>query len=202
MTQLARTTTPHDDALGAASVPRPRAKGRPDAPRSTPPGRSPAARLVRLERPSVGEERRMAAEVEAFPAHLLAALPLATTLLLHVPGVEGRPVAVATSQGALDVARAAGLLAFDADEWRVLVSATESDRLWPADFRAVIVGKSLAGRGASCAEGDPAADAAADARLDAAAAFGDARPDPVAGWSVGRVLARLGARLVGVELGP
>ncbi len=131
----------------------------------------------------------MSADVEAFPAHLLAALPLATTLLLHVPGVDGRPIAIATSEDALEVARASGLVAFDAEEWRVLVSATESDRVWPADFRAAIERKALV------AEPD------APWHLDEATAFGDARPDPSAGWSVGRVLARLGARLVGVEVG-
>jgi hypothetical protein len=177
MTQLARPIRTPD--AEAPVLPPPARAGRVARPQQ-------AARLVRLERPRLGDDPKMNREVEAFPARLLGGLPVASTLWLHVPGVEGRPVAVATSAVAAATARAAGLVAFDAGEWEAVVVAAESDRLWPADFRSAVARK----------HDDEAA------RLELGHALGDARPDPARGWSVGRVLDRIGAKLVRVEIGP
>lgn len=110
-------------------------------------------------------------EVRGFPARYLGALPLPTTLVLDVPDVDG-PVTVATH------ARS-GPAMFDAAEWLAIVDAAESNRAWPADLAAWCERK-RSDRGW---------------RLTAAEALGPVRAEPPTGWTVGRVLGRLGAEL-------
>jgi hypothetical protein len=110
-------------------------------------------------------------EVLGFPARYLGALPLPTSLALDVSGVDG-PITVATH------ARSAPAT-FDAAEWLALVDAAERDRAWPADF-VVWCERKRAERGW---------------RLATAEALGSLRSEPPTGWTVGRVLARLGAEL-------
>jgi hypothetical protein len=144
--------------------------------------RGKAARLLRVERPRLGDERPWVQEVRAIPAHLLAGLPQSTTLRLEVPGLD-RLVAIATSAERASAERDAGAIVFDAMEWSALVTAAESDRLWPADLREICARKQKAPQWA----------------LDADVALAGARPDPAAGWTIGRVLDRLGAHLCAAE---
>lgn len=115
-------------------------------------------------------------EVLEFPARLLGDLPLPTTLALDVPDVDG-PVTVATQ------ARS-GPATFDASESSAIVQASEHDRAWPADF-ATWCGRKRADRGW---------------RLTAGEALGPVCVEPPAGWTVARVLARLGAELRAVVI--
>jgi hypothetical protein len=140
-----------------------------------------APRLVCIE-PGLRDERTAEREVEALPADALADLPLPTTLYLQVPGRDG-PIAVATSRERADAEREAHRTVLGPEEWSALVTAVESDRLWPADFR------------------DFCARKAADPSwvLDLETALAGARRDPPRHWTVGKVLSRIGARLVHVK---
>lgn len=138
-----------------------------------------AAKLLRVERRRLGEDRVWEAEVRAIPAQLLAGLPRSTTLRLEIPGLD-RLVAIATSAERAASERDAGAIVFDAMEWSALVTAAESDRLWPADLREIVARKAAAPLWA----------------LDPDVALAGARPDPAQGWTIGRVLDRLGAHLV------
>ncbi len=115
-------------------------------------------------------------EVLGFRADWLPGLPLPTTLALEVPGVDG-PVTVATH------ARS-GRATFTAPEWLAIVAAAEQDRAWPADFAAWCVHKRER----------------PGWRLTAVEALGAVSAEPAAGWSVGRVLGRLGVELRAVVI--
>lgn len=110
-------------------------------------------------------------EVLGFPARDLGALPLPTTLVLDVPDVDG-PVKVATHVRA-------GPAMFDVVEWCVIVDASECGRAWLADLVAWCDHK-RADQGW---------------RLTPTDALGSVRAEAPAGWTVARVLGRLGARL-------
>lgn len=141
-----------------------------------------AARLLRVERPRLGDDRVWETEVRDLPAHLLAGLPQSTTLRLEIPGVD-RTVAIATSADRAAAEREAGGVVFDAMEWSALVTAAESDRLWPADLREICARKLKAPRWS----------------LEPEVALAGARPDAPAHWTIGRVLDRLGAHLASAE---
>ncbi len=115
-------------------------------------------------------------EVLGFRADWLPGLPLPTTLALEVPGVDG-PITVATH------ARS-GRATFTAPEWLAIVAAAEHGRAWPADFAAWWERKRREPRW----------------RLTAAEALGPVSAEPAAGWSVGRVLQRLGVELRAVVI--
>jgi hypothetical protein len=144
-------------------------------PRTTP-------RLIRLERPSIGVSQVAESEVSQLPAWLLESLPRAATLFLRVPGHEG-VVAIATSRERAEAERRSAAVVLDPCEWSAIVTAAESDRVWPSDFRA------LCARKASSREWT----------IDLETALAGARADGSRGWTVGRVLERLGAQLVGAE---
>jgi len=144
-----------------------------------------ASRLIRIERPLLGDERITEREVRELPAQLLAQLPLPATLFVHVPGHEG-PIAIATTPERAESERAAGRTVFDPVEWSAIVTAAESDRLWPSDLRAL------------CARKVEGARKVGGFMLDLDTALAGARPDAPQEWSVGRVLDRIGAALLAV----
>jgi hypothetical protein len=141
-----------------------------------------APRILRVTRRLLGENRTFEDEVRSFPAQLLATLPRPTTLRLQIPGLD-RVVAVATSADRAMMERESGALVFDAMEWSAIVAAAEADRLWPADLREICGRKTKAPVFA----------------LDLEAALGGARIGASPGWSIGRVLDRVGAQLLSAE---
>ncbi|WP_236514758.1 hypothetical protein [Sandaracinus amylolyticus] len=141
-----------------------------------------AAKLLRIERPRLGEDRVWETEVRSLPAHLLASLPLPATLRLEVPGHDGI-VSVATSPEVVRSERESGAVVFDAAEWSALVTAAESDRLWAVELRDFCSRKAKH----------------AGWSLDLDAALAGARASAPAGWTVGAVLDRLGVRLIAAE---
>lgn len=147
----------------------------------------------RLQRPrTLGgrrfEELRRSAltpleEARGLDARSLPALPLVTVLELEVPGWAG-PVWVRGD--ASTGPRLPGDPVLDGPAWTALVEAVELDRVGPADFRALVA------RLAREPEADP---------LAAIAELVDGvRPEPPRGWTVGRVLERLGARVFSVRV--
>ena len=112
-------------------------------------------------------------EVSSFPARSLFELPLPFALELSLPddGIHVRIGPAITSE--------TPALVLDSEEWRALVTATEADRVWPEDLRAVLRRKAL--------------EPGSRVRLEDALAGG--QPDPAERWSVSRVLARWGAEL-------
>lgn len=119
-------------------------------------------------------------EVLSLPAILLARLPAPPRLGLHVAGVPGvvrvDPLGMEGSEPD-DVV-------FDADEWAALVVAAEADRVWPADLRAFCERK----------RAEPAW------RLELSEALAGAQPDRGERWDLGRVLRRLAASVLSIEL--
>jgi hypothetical protein len=95
------------------------------------------------------------AELLAFPARFLGALPLPTRILLEVSGINhqivfecgAEPVPARASSARAsneEPARAASrALVFSAGEVAALAQAVEADRLWPADFKAFCLRKRL-----------------------------------------------------------
>ncbi len=149
------------------------ARSRDHRPRSAP-------RLIRVERPRLGDDPIAQHEVRDLPAQLLGELPIGATLLLEIPGHGA--VAVATSADRAEEERRSGITVFDPIEWSALVTAAESDRLWPTDLCDLCVKKARAPRWT----------------LELDVALAGARADASLGWSVGRVLDRIGAKLVAV----
>ncbi len=72
----------------------------------------------------------------------------------------------------------------DADEWRAIVLGAEADRLWSRDFAGLCARK----------RSDPSW------RIDAEVALAGAQPDERERWSAARVLERVGAEVVAIEL--
>ena len=123
------------------------------------------------------------AEALELPAALLAALPVAPSLGLHVAGVPG-VVRVELDAERAEAARAEGELVFDAGEWRALVLGAEADRAWSRDLVAFCQRK----------RSEPAW------RIEQETALAGAQPDPREQWSAARVLERLGADVLSIEL--
>lgn len=124
-------------------------------------------------------------EALSLSARQLAALPLPPRLGLHVPGVPGI-VRVELDPAEAGASRAEGELVLDRGEWRALVLGAEADRLWPSDLAALCRRK----------VSDPSF------RIDVESALAGAQPDPRESWSVARVLSRVGAELLSIELEP
>jgi hypothetical protein len=108
--------------------------------------------------------------VLGFPAGLLAHLPV--PVALEVGLLSGLRFAVVLDDEQAERRRSMGERVLDAADWEVLVTAAESDRLRGIDLPDLLAARR---------EGP--------LRLDAV--LGGARPDPVQGWSVARVLSRL-----------
>ena len=111
----------------------------------------------------------------AFPAALLGHLPVPVELELAIPG--GRTLAVVLDPGEATVRRADGEDVLDGADWEVVVTATESDRLFAAQLTDVV---------AMRRQGPLVLDRVMDG----------ARPDEPRGLSVERVLERIGARVL------
>jgi hypothetical protein len=125
-------------------------------------------------------------ELLAVPARLVSALPVPVCLRLRVPG---SPVPVMLWTGAYAAGRAstpvlADIIVFDGAELEALVIATEADRLWHADFLGLCFEKWRT----------------PEVPVRAAELLGGANEEPDAGWSLGRVLARLGIEVETFEL--
>lgn len=120
-------------------------------------------------------------EALELPAEVLGSLPLTPRLTLHVGGVPGlvvidlEPASAPTSEGELR---------FDAAEWRAIVVAASADRVWPMDFVSFCRRK----------RDEPAW------RIEEETALAGAQPDPRERWSARRVLARIGAELVSIDV--
>ncbi len=121
-------------------------------------------------------------EALSLPSRDLADLPLPPSLVLRVDGVAGY-VRVELRADAAEEARASGELVIDAAEWRALSLGAEADRVWPAGFAALCAEKKRAGL-----------------RFTPELALDGAQPDVREQWSAARVLERLGAEVVSLEL--
>ncbi|HET8938941.1 MAG TPA: hypothetical protein VFN67_36105 [Polyangiales bacterium] len=125
-------------------------------------------------------------ELLALPARLVSGLPVPVCLELRVPGA---PVPVVLWSGVAGQRENAPVLAdtivFDGGELEAILPACEADRLWHADFLGLCFEKWRR----------------PDVPVRAAELLGGANPDPEAGWTLGRVLARLGIELEAIELG-
>lgn len=115
----------------------------------------------------------------AFPAELIGLLPVPVALDLGT--TEGRRFSVVFDDEVARQRRQSGGVVLDAADWEVVVTATESDRLRPMDVVEVLSARR---------EGPLVRDAV----------MGGARPDPARGWSLARVLARLGVVVHGAAL--
>jgi hypothetical protein len=122
-------------------------------------------------------------ELLALPARLVPELPLAFTLSLLI---EGAPARVQfTTELHLDAGESlADVIVFDREELRALFIAVQADRVWRKDLLGVCFDKWRK----------------PDHRLTLEHALAGANPDEQQDWSLGRVLARLGATLESIEL--
>lgn len=123
------------------------------------------------------------ADALMLPAALLPELPAPPSLALFVSGVPG-VVRIELDEVRARAAREQGELVLDAGEWRALVLGAEADRAWPAELAALCRRK----------ESEPAF------RIDAETALAGAQPDRSECWSAARVLERLGAHVLSIEL--
>jgi hypothetical protein len=122
-------------------------------------------------------------EALQFPAGWVLDLPRAVELALHVPGVLG-VVRASRTKDVLVGAYAAGEIAFDAAEWRAIVEGVQSDRIWPQDFRAFCERK----------RDEP------ELSLTAEIALAGAQPDRGEQWTLARVLRRIGAEVIAIDV--
>lgn len=123
------------------------------------------------------------AEALGLSARLMGDLPLAPSLALHVLGVPG-VVRIELDADRAEAARAEGELVFDAEEWQAIALGAEADRIWPSDFAAFCRRK----------QGEPSW------RVEAETALAGAQPDADEEWSAARVLERVGAEVLSIEL--
>jgi hypothetical protein len=121
-------------------------------------------------------------ELLALPARLVPELPLAFTFSL---AIEGAPARVQfTTELHLDAGDSlADVIVFDREELRALFTAVQADRFWRKDLLGVCFDKWRK----------------PDHRLTLQHALAGANPDEQ-DWSLGRVLARLGASIESIEL--
>lgn len=127
-------------------------------------------------------------ELSALPARGLGALPHAFTARMRA--VDGSVFFLATSAVDRQVLAEQGAIALDTDEWDALTLATEADRAWPGDLVQALRVRGVTGR------------LQIDALLDGIGyeqATSELGPEG-RGFSVGRVLARIGARMDEVTL--
>lgn len=143
-------------------------------------------RAVPVDAASGLDRRAELQELLAMPARLVSGLPVPVCLHLRVPG---SPVPVVLWTGSHAARRAstpvlADVIVFDGAELDALVTATEADRLWHADFLGLCFEKWRT----------------PDVPVRAAELLGGANAEPDAGWSLGRVLSRLGLEVEACEL--
>lgn len=141
------------------------------------PSRSVAAKVLgRVRSPKFAEGLHLS-------ARLMGDLPLAPSVALHVLGVPG-VVRIEFDAERAHAARAEGDLVIDAEEWRAIALGAEADRVWPSDFAALCRRK----------QGEPSW------RIDTETALAGAQPDAREEWSAARVLERIGADVLSIEL--
>jgi hypothetical protein len=122
-------------------------------------------------------------EALALPARLLGELPLAPSMGVHVRGVPG-VVRIELDPARAEIARSEGEITIDADEWRAISFGAEADRLWPADFAALCARK----------QSEPSF------RIEPEMALAGAQIDPDRVWNAQRVLERIGADVLSIDL--
>lgn len=119
------------------------------------------------------------------PAHLIGELPLPAVLRLRA--IDGSVFHLSGGNADVATMREAGMAVLDRDEWSALVLATEADRVWPVDLVRALRARGVSGR------------LTLDSLLDGITAE-QARRDAGRLFSMGKVLARLGARLDAVRI--
>lgn len=117
-------------------------------------------------------------EARALPAAHFTEMPAVTVLELEVPGWSG-PVWLRSDAA---IAIPGSDIVLGAEMWHWLVEAAEADRLYLADFRALLA-RIYAGE-----------------VLTREDVVGPVRAERPRAWSVGQVLARIGARLFSVRV--
>lgn len=124
-------------------------------------------------------------EIEDFPARLLGSLPVPLTLWLDIPGAPV-PVCFTTAVASGEPAPLlAPQISFDRDELAALVIGVEADRVWRKELLGLCFEKWRR----------PAL------RISAKDTLAGAMPElDQPAWTLGEVLARLGAELTQVEL--
>jgi len=151
-----------------------------------PSGRSrPRLRSVRPPAPRPAPSPA-AVELGAMPAHGLGALAAAFTVRMRA--IDGTTFHLATAAAARDALAESGAIALDVDEWDALTIAAEADRVWPADLVQALRARGVTGR------------MTIDALLDGIT-YDEAVRDAPRGFTVARVLARIGARIEEVTFG-
>jgi hypothetical protein len=132
-------------------------------------------------------------ELLGFPAGLLSDLPEPMLLRLHVAGAPV-PVYLATYPLALDPPVLADRVMFDRSELRALLQGVEADRIWHADFLGYCFEK-WRSPGFHLSAEDALSGVNTVNTVNSVDAEGEAR-----GWTLARVLRRLQAQLISVEL--
>jgi len=128
-----------------------------------------------------------ALELGSLPSRGLGSLPAAFTARMR--GVDGNVFHLSTSAAEREALAENGAIVLDAEEWEALTLAVEADRLWPADLVQALRVRGVTGR------------LGLDALLDgvsyerAMREVGEGR-----GFSLGRVLERVGARIEDVSM--
>jgi hypothetical protein len=130
-----------------------------------------------------GTSARWLADVSDLPAHLIG--DLSVPLTVRMRAIDGSTFYLSTIAAEREMLLETGAIVLDRDEWAALVLATEADRAWPPDLVRALRGRGTSGRLSS------------DALLDGITVQ-EARRDAGRLLTMGRVLARLGARLEAV----
>lgn len=124
------------------------------------------------------------AELLALPAHLAPDVPLGFTLTVCVDGAPAR-LQLTTELRLEGGDSLADVIVFDREELRALIAGVEADRIWRKDLLGICFDKWRK----------------PDHRLTSDAALAGANPDEdETNWSLGRVLARIGATVESIEL--
>ena len=140
-----------------------------------------------------------AAELAELPARLIASLPLPFTARLRAS--DGTVFFVTTSEAERTALTEVGAIALDGREWEALAIAADADRVWPGDLVAALRGRGVTGR-LELTEllGGVEHDASFDLEgLHLDGALREVGAGGVGATSVGRVLARVGARIEDVR---
>lgn len=117
-------------------------------------------------------------EVLGFQARFLLDLPLATSLIVRTP--DSLEEIVWTTRVLEKPRQPSGKIWFDKEEVRALISASESERAWPNDFREWCWMKRES----------------PDFVVDSEIALSGAKPTTHLDWNVGRILSWLALELV------
>lgn len=174
--------TKRESRLGRMQVEMPAAAPQPDAaPVEGAAAPSPPAETVG---PCAG------ADALDLPAYQLGKLPLPTTLRCRHE-LSRREFIITTHRGTYDAAKQGGVAAFSGGELEALAVGASLDRVYPATL-AGWLDRKLAEPGWTLTKTDAIGD-----YYPAHQRNGAQRNEP---WSIGRVFARLGVRLLGVDV--